>query len=176
MIYLNNAVNQDTVYDAVNNFIDSDGNIIDSNFELTKVNGSYAAEMSNEEWRQILLLIKNDPDLMKLKIQYGQDVDPYLEKLGGTRMAFFVDPNVQPGCDKPDAVVVFRGTYGISEWIDDANGYYYPETDSQNEALAYVQRYGNHYANLIATGHSKGGNKAQYVTILSHYMLINMIL
>ena len=76
--------------------------------------------------------------------------------------ACFVDDINNP----TDVNVAFKGTTGGYEWHDNGEGAYMTDTKCQMEAAGYINRlpeaYGNH---ITVTGHSKGGNKAQYVTI-----------
>lgn len=74
------------------------------------------------------------------------------------RVACFIDNDGK-------AVVVFRGTTTQKEWEDNGQGAYEYNTMQQIDALNYVNNLP--YDNITVTGHSKGGNKAQYVTILS---------
>lgn len=82
--------------------------------------------------------------------------------------------------DGDDAVVVFWGTTGEKEWYDNVKvaGDYFIKNDAddgeigsvyQEEASEYIreisEKFG--YKNITVTGHSKGGNKAQYVTLVS---------
>lgn len=60
---------------------------------------------------------------------------------------------------------MFRGTSGDIEWHDNGQRGYLSDTDQQKAALKYIESLP--YNNITVTGHSKGGNKAQYVTILS---------
>ena len=65
--------------------------------------------------------------------------------------------------------VVYRGTDGDhGEWRDDFEGLNESDTDSQRRAEAYLDEmialYGGQH--VVVTGHSKGGNKAQYVTVV----------
>lgn len=65
--------------------------------------------------------------------------------------------------------VVYRGTDGEhGEWRDDFEGLNEADTDSQRRAEAYLDEmlalYGGQH--VVVTGHSKGGNKAQYVTVV----------
>ncbi len=69
--------------------------------------------------------------------------------------------------------VVYRGT-GDGEWVDNANGMTEAETIQQKRALSYFDTVVKAEAiteteRLVVTGHSKGGNKAQYVTMSSQY-------
>ena len=72
-------------------------------------------------------------------------------------------------------IVVYRGT-GSGEWIDNSKGLsgLELETKQQKEAMEYfekiVERNGyNENSQITISGHSKGGNKAQYTTINSKY-------
>lgn len=64
------------------------------------------------------------------------------------------------------AVVVFKGT-GYHEWEDNFRGGYLEDTIQQMEALKFVNSISENYNNIYVTGHSKGGNKAEYVTVLN---------
>lgn len=67
--------------------------------------------------------------------------------------------------------VSFCGT-GDGEWPDNGKGMYMASTPQQERAAAYfddmVQKYGwTKSDQIIVTGHSKGGNKAQYTTLMA---------
>lgn len=107
------------------------------------------------EWAAIICAIKADPDLMKLKL-----TSTYTDE-DGNKLAFcFADPDVPE-----QAIVVFKGTTGGDEWYDDVEGLNSADTACQQEALNYIESLP--YSDITVAGHSKGGNKAQYVTILS---------
>lgn len=108
--------------------------------------------MTKEEWINILFQIKNKPNLKKLRIK---NIDNYGENI---RFACFVD-------EQENAAVVFRGTATEGEWEDNGQGAYEYDTREQIDALNYINDL--KFEDIIVTGHSKGGNKAQYVTILS---------
>lgn len=55
--------------------------------------------------------------------------------------------------------------YGKDEWIDNAIGLGVSDTERQKAALDYIENLP--YDSITVAGHSKGGNKAQYVTVLS---------
>ncbi|TYQ16025.1 UNVERIFIED_CONTAM: Protein of unknown function (DUF2974) [Acetivibrio alkalicellulosi] len=73
-------------------------------------------------------------------------------------------------------MVVYRGT-GSGEWGDNAEGLIGLSTDTQQQrqAVEYFDRimerngYHKRDIDIILTGHSKGGNKAQFTTINSIY-------
>lgn len=78
------------------------------------------------------------------------------------------NPNVHANCYKDpfgNVYVAFKGTTGGTEWYDNVLGLYQSDTLSQKEALDYIE--GLPYDDITVVGHSKGGNKAQYVTITS---------
>lgn len=67
--------------------------------------------------------------------------------------------------------VSYCGT-GDGEWTDNGKGMYMASTLQQERAAAYfdnmVQKYGwTESDQIIVTGHSKGGNKAQYTTLMA---------
>lgn len=63
-----------------------------------------------------------------------------------------------------NAYVVFRGT-GAGEWPDNFDGAYMSDTIQQQRALDYINSIDAN--NITVVGHSKGGNKAKYVALLS---------
>ena len=67
--------------------------------------------------------------------------------------------------------ICYRGT-GDGRWFDDGQGLYEYDTDMQRAATSFadecIANYGEGH-NIYITGHSKGGNEAQYVTLTSKY-------
>lgn len=73
---------------------------------------------------------------------------------------------------KKTLIVIFKGTAGPLEWRDNGEGAY-PQTlhtAQQENALIYYEnmlmKYKRKFNAIIITGHSKGGNKAQFITVL----------
>ena len=66
------------------------------------------------------------------------------------------------------ALVVFKGTDKY-EWHDNAAGGQWDvaETEQQRNANDFITNNCKEYEKVIVSGHSKGGNKAQYVAILN---------
>lgn len=118
-----------------------------------------ACMMSESEWREIIAAIEGEPSLLDYTVQnYENNTDT------GMRAACFVDDVNHP----TDVNVVFRGTSGDYEWHDNGEGGYLADTDQQKAAANYVNNLPKDYGDSITvTGHSKGGNKAQYVTIVT---------
>lgn len=103
------------------------------------------------EYAAIIRAIKSDPDLMNLKLTaYNKEEGIFC----------YEDPS-----NPNEAVVAFCGTRGGEEWKDNFDGLTETDTLHQRRALDFVE--GLPYDNISVVGHSKGGNKAQYVTILS---------
>ena len=120
-------------------------------------NGSSNCLMTEKEWVDVLLAIEADPQLCALKIHNVED--------GGTegfRAATFISDDTQ------ENVIIFRGTFTAQEWVDDGQGGYQEQTQDQYRALKYVNQLDivNSYS-FITSGHSKGGNLAQYVALFA---------
>ncbi|MFR1474249.1 MAG: Mbeg1-like protein [Hydrogeniiclostridium mannosilyticum] len=69
--------------------------------------------------------------------------------------------------------MVYRGT-GDGEWLDNGLGMTQASTRQQEEAARYFDYVVEHNGlngsdDITVTGHSKGGNKSQYVTVNSEY-------
>lgn len=85
----------------------------------------------------------------------------------GTAACTFTTP------DKTKVYVVYRGT-GDGEWPDNGIGMTSAATTQQKKALSYFEQVIEtmnikESQRLVVTGHSKGGNKAQFVTMETKY-------
>lgn len=142
---------------TVGEFVES---INTANLDGDKNYGSY---MTGDDWNQIIEAVKNDPQLMDVEIVQTHVAD---QADGGGVSALFVDPSTN------EAVVTFRGTASL-EWKDNfigggptdaADGV---STPFQEDALEWYQSLDlDQYSSITVTGHSKGGNKAKYITVL----------
>lgn len=116
------------------------------------------ASMTPGEWKDLVMQIRNEPNLLNYNLTNYPGGDP------NTRMGCFVDDPKNP----TDVNVIFQGTGSDYEWRDNGQGGYLTSTHQQEAAAAYINdlppEYGN---NITVSGHSKGGNKAQYVTIVT---------
>lgn len=115
----------------------------------------FDGEIEGSEWEQMLQKINSNPALSSLILQ-KVDVDDKK-----ALAVCLTDSNGQ-------AYVVFRGT-GAGEWPDNFEGGYKADTEQQRRALAFIESLP--YSHIIVIGHSKGGNKAKYVAILSDKIL-----
>ncbi len=116
------------------------------------------------EIRNVLLAAMKDPFLMKMKILTVFSDDS--EAVASTSAIFVSD-------DTPDVVVVFRGTdvrNSLAQWRDNFFSANSSDTPHQTHALEWYRDciWGYHLSSMeiTVTGHSKGGNKAKYITIL----------
>ncbi|MDR3597257.1 Mbeg1-like protein [Clostridium sp.] len=148
LIYLQwNAKENDKIKDIVDDILNH------KNFnKLMEAVGNCIIKMPKSQWLNILSQITNNKNLGNLRIRNTNDYK------NGMKFACFVQEN-------NEAIVVFRGTSTTSEWEDNGEGAYKNETEEQKEALNFINSLS--YQDITVTGHSKGGNKAQYVTILS---------
>ena len=122
------------------------------------------AAMTKEQWVQLLTSFRDNPANTEFLKNYK--ITNYVTNdtdTNGFRAACFVNIN-----DTTDVAAIFRGTYGGIEWEDDflmANDVWSEEMD---KAIHYINSLPAEYGNNIdVSGHSKGGNKSQYVTILT---------
>ncbi len=119
--------------------------------ELEDSDEQFEGLISGKQWAAIIRQIQNDPELYSLDIAGKDD---------SVQAICFTDPN-----DSDSALVAFKGSTGQKEWQDNGSGLGLSDTQKQKEALEYIENLS--YDSITVTGHSKGGNKAQYVTVLS---------
>lgn len=125
---------------------------------LSSGNKIDACDMTTDEWWKLVRIIEQDENLLEYTVQN------YVSDEKGMRVACFVDDVVNP----QDINVAFRGTSTDYEWHDNGEGGYLTDTEEQLRAAKYINDLPDYYGdNLTVTGHSKGGNKAQYVTIVT---------
>ena len=135
------------------------------NVEALEVSKDYGSLITGEEWKNIIQAVKNDEQLMNMQIAEVH-VDSVKDGGGGGVSAVFVDPSTN------EAVVTFRGT-ALKEWHDNFVGGGLTKandkvsTPFQQNALDWYQSLDlEKYDTVTVTGHSKGGNKAKYITLL----------
>ncbi|MGL4607907.1 MAG: Mbeg1-like protein [Eubacteriaceae bacterium] len=112
--------------------------------------------MSAKEWKTSLLLMKDNKKLTRLKV-----------------LAYTNQPqNGLVGyCFSGDApnsgIIAFRGTTGVG-WIDNAKCGFVKDTPQQQKALEFFHTVDQtfNFDHYILTGHSKGGNNGQYITVV----------
>ena len=129
-----------------------------------KSSGFYPAEINEEEFSVILNTIEHNKQIYeKIKIV---DVDNsiYGNASGSDRVVnvtFQFEDNL---------IIVYKGTDGDYEWKDNVEGTYnITDTKQQRRALKYFDEMVKNFPDvkkIYVSGHSKGGNKAQYIGVL----------
>ncbi len=122
----------------------------------------YASYINGYDFKNVIQALKYNERLLDAKI-----LEAHLDAAygaGGGVSVVFVNEKLK------EAVIAFRGT-ATNEWIDDFVGANQIDSLQQINALEWYkivyEKYHleNYYVTVI--GHSKGGNKAKYITILN---------
>lgn len=127
------------------------GELLDS-IDLEEVEKINSDTFDGKEWAAMIRYMKTNTNIRNLRVKQ------VIPDKGKTDRILFEDSN-------NNAIVAFRGTVDKNEWADNMEGLNRADTNCQKEALDYIN--GLDYENITVVGHSKGGNKAQYVAILS---------
>ena len=125
---------------------------------LEQVNSLHGdCAMSSAEWSISLSLMLENPHLAALNIV------AYSNRPEHALVGYcFSEPRQDTG------IIAFRGTTG-NGWIDNIKGAFIGDTPQQIAALAFFEQVDQtfNFSNYIMTGHSKGGNNGQYITIIN---------
>ena len=133
------------------------------NVEMTEISDGkdYGSFITGKDWKNIITAIQNDPEICSMRIVASHE--DWAEGGGGGLSAIFTNES------SGEAVVAFRGTAG-SEWKDNFLGGNVTDTPQQQNALNWYrdayQEYGLDRYSVTVTGHSKGGNKCKYITVM----------
>lgn len=108
-----------------------------------------------EDWNKIVNAVKKNKEFLDLTIKKVESVENKQLNI------LFTD-------NQNRALVIFKGTDKY-EWHDNAAGGQWDvaETEQQRNANDFITNNCKEYEKVIVSGHSKGGNKAQYVAILN---------
>lgn len=134
-------------------------------FELSSIdNANKPAEISRDEFANIITTIKNNPSVYGNMIINDVENSQYANESGSQRIT---NATISYG---NDLILVYKGTAGDMEWRDNGEGGYYnvADTKQQQIALEYFDKMIGEYESdkIYVSGHSKGGNKAQYIGVL----------
>lgn len=125
-------------------------------YDISKVTaqGACGDIISEEDAIDILKRIEEDERLSSLSAVRKMDNE-------GMRGILYEDQNGKK------ATLVFRGTGGTYKaWEDNVLGEYQTDTRIQKLAADFVKYECAEYDDITVTGHSKGGNLSQYVTVV----------
>lgn len=126
--------------------------------------GYYPAEINEDEFLGILNTVDHSRQVYeKIKI-VDIDNSVYGNATGSDRVVnvtFQFEDNL---------IIVYKGTAGDYEWKDNVEGTYnITDTKQQRRALKYFDEMVKKFPDvkkIYVSGHSKGGNKAQYIGVL----------
>lgn len=126
--------------------------------------GIFPAEINEDEFSIIINTIKKNKELYeKIKI-VDVDNSVYGNITGSDRVVnvtFLYEDNL---------IIVYKGTAGDFEWKDNVEGTYnISDTKQQRIALSYFDEMVEKFKDvkkIYVSGHSKGGNKSQYIGVL----------
>lgn len=152
ILLLNNLIYRDEFSNS-DDYSNNKGKTIGEILENVE-NNKKQQSMTVEEWNAIFEMAKTDPDILNLRV-----IDMCHEAETGAKMACFADESGQ-------AYAVFAGT-GANEWRDDCVAGTMTDSPQQIKALQWFETLPSEYDNIIVSGHSKGGNKAMYVAVVS---------
>lgn len=124
---------------------------------------------TDEYCQSVKAITDNNPRIANMELldqsSVSQPDAPYINNDYITACTFR-DPETN------DIYVCFCGTRD-GQWIDDGEALVNENSVMQEEAVKYFdyiyEKYGDYGGKIIVTGHSKGGNEAQYVTLHSKY-------
>lgn len=172
MIYLDNTVIVNSESRNVNDVVIGLLNMTDKQFKETVTDKQFyycndmVNGMSPEQWRTVLNAIAADETLMSMQITNVKDDNDYTggkdKSATGFRAACFTNGE--------DTAVIYRGTVGSYQWDDNGVGGTSTGTVSQLQAYQYLSEL--QYTDIADTsiyvsGHSKGGNMAQYASLIA---------
>ena len=134
-------------------------------FELDSL-GHFPAEINETEMEKVLKTVREDEIYSKIEIL---DID---NSKSGYKDGS--EPIVNVTLRYEDMIyIAFKGTAGGVEWRDNAYASYpeYAYTEAQKGALDYFDKMYKKYVDntikkVYVTGHSKGGNKAQFIMVM----------
>lgn len=133
-------------------------------FDVNTIKDNYPAEINEKEFEKIIQTIKNNKDVYS-KMEVA-DVTTY--KANNVTGGKGVNATIKYD---DSYIVVYKGTAGAIDWKDNEEGGYsnISDTKQQIAAAEYFERMMNakpgYIDTVYVTGHSKGGNKAQYVGV-----------
>lgn len=112
--------------------------------------------MSAAEWDKSLHLMMANPKLTALRV-LAYTNQPENGLVG------YCFSDLTPDC----GIIAFRGTTGIG-WVDNIKGGFLTDTPQQLKALEFFHAVDAafNFKQYTLTGHSKGGNNSQYITIV----------
>lgn len=154
-VYLAPAAEEGTISEILSDYKSPDGTFTTDSVYQAGIGGG----LTGEEVRDLFTMMDEECTL-----------SPSFAQLSVSRRLDEEDVRAFCYTDKQDEnpVVVFRGTGGTKEaWRDNVYGAYNDNTRLQNTADEFIKYECSVYDDITVTGHSKGGNLSQYVTVMN---------
>ena len=128
--------------------------------------------LDNGSYQKAIDMVSKDEELLNLRIAYTSG--KYEEKLMSQGADKYCTDGLTAVCfrdDEDNAYVIFRGTDGYTAWSDNVQAAMETDTEIQQLALNFFESIPGleNFQDIQLSGHSKGGNMVQYVTIVSEY-------
>lgn len=141
-------------------YLDEVVDALEAKIKNKKDNKIIGAEMTKEEFLDVLDQVKASDELMRLEVVNYANTTPIKadESIDFTVNTDFRAITLKDPKKELDPVIVFRGSNGNGQWDDNFAAIYSSRTPSQKEAIKYVVDSGLEQVTLA--GHSKGGNLA----------------
>lgn len=152
-VYIPACLSDRPIKDVIDSYRDASGNFTEESVASAAAGGGMSCADVCTVFDEMDKVIKKDPG-------FGE--------ISASRRLEAEDVRAVCYTDKKDEnpVVVFRGTGGTKEaWTDNFEGAYLEDTRIQHIADEFVKNECAIYDEVVVTGHSKGGNLAQYVTV-----------
>lgn len=161
LLALNTLVYVDKVADSTLKERESVYNVVNKFDEIStkeKLIVNQDNVINNDEWIALKDYVLSNEEI------YDDLTIRNIETQNGSKKLTLTDNN-------DNMYIVFQGTSSGYEWNDNGMGAYsnVVQTPSQKKAVDYYDRMVEQYGegkNIYVSGHSKGGNEAQYVGIL----------
>lgn len=153
-VYLPCCVSDKKISDILNSYRNMDGSFSPESVSRAGLGGG----LTNQD---VCTLFKKMDEEIKLNPTFGELSAARKLNDGHVRAIMYTDAN-----DK-NPVAVYRGTGGSEEaWTDNIEGGYLTDTKCQKLAADFISNECAMYDDITVTGHSKGGNMSQYVTVM----------
>ncbi|MCR5590307.1 MAG: DUF2974 domain-containing protein [Lachnospiraceae bacterium] len=152
-VYIPACLSERPIAEIIGQFRDADGNFTEESVYPAAASGGMGLSDVRTVFERIDERIEENPDFGTLSVSRKLDEND-------VRALCYTDAK-----DK-NPVVVFRGTGGTQNaWRDNFEGAFNEDTKIQKIADDFIKNDCGIYTDITVTGHSKGGNLAQYVTV-----------
>ncbi len=152
-VYIPVCLSDGTIEEIIGTYRDENGNFTEESVAAAAAGGGMSTQDICTVFTEMDKRIEENPDFGQLSVARS------LEE-ADVRAVCYTDPK------DASPVVAFRGTGGTRQaWTDNFEGAFTEDTRIQKTAADFIGCECAIYEDIVVTGHSKGGNLAQYVTV-----------